>query len=90
MRQIEGIWWAINQNKVPGKLTITEDNKITLTTFGKIYDTNIICGFAEGERVTLVDVIESVIENIYDVRYEDQVQNDAKNFAQAIKKELKL
>lgn len=35
MRQIEGIWWAINQNKVPGKLTITEDNKITLTTFGK-------------------------------------------------------
>lgn len=75
MRQIEGIWWAINQNKVPGKLTITEDNKITLTTFGKIYDTNIICGFAEGERVTLVDV-ELDRTDVYEEEiYKSEIEN---------------
>ena len=56
MKQIEGIWWTDNQEKVPGKLEITDENKITLTTYGKLYDTNIICGFAEGEKITLVNV----------------------------------
>ena len=45
-----------NQEKVPGKLEITNENKITLTTYRKLYDTNIICGFAEGEKITLVNV----------------------------------
>lgn len=82
MRQIEGIWWAINQNKVPGKLTITEDNKITLTTFGKIYDTNIICGFAEGERVTLVDVELDRTDVYKEEIYKSEIEN--------IKEESKL
>lgn len=56
MKQIEGIWWAFNQPKVTGKLEITEENKIILTTYGKLYDTNITCGFAEGEKITLVNV----------------------------------
>lgn len=56
MKQKEGIWWTINQEKVAGKLEITEENKISLTTYGKLYDTNIIYGFAEGEKITLVDV----------------------------------
>ena len=55
MKQKEGIWWTINQEKVAGKLEITEENKISLTTYGKLYDTNIIYGFAEGEKITLVD-----------------------------------
>lgn len=50
MKQIEGIWWTANQEKVAGKLEITNENKITLTTYGKLYDTNIICGFAEGKK----------------------------------------
>ena len=45
-----------NQEKVPGKLEITNENKITLTTYGKLYDTNIICGLAEGEKITIVNV----------------------------------
>lgn len=56
MKELEGIWWTVNQDKVPGKLTITDENKISLTTYGKLYDTNIICGFAKGEKITLVDV----------------------------------
>lgn len=56
MKQKEGIWWTINQEKVAGKLEITEENKISLTTYGKLYDTNIIYGFAEGEKITLVDI----------------------------------
>lgn len=56
MRELEGVWWAVNQDKVVGKLIITDESKISLITYGKIYDTNIICGFAEGEKITLVDV----------------------------------
>lgn len=56
MRELEGIWWTINQKEVPGKLVITDENKISLTTYEKLYDTNIICGFAQGEKITLVDV----------------------------------
>lgn len=56
MKEIEGIWWTVNQNKVPGKLTITDKNKINLTLYEKLCDTNIICGFAESEKITLVDV----------------------------------
>lgn len=48
MKELEGLWWTVNQDKVPGKLTITDENKISLTTYGKLYDTNIICGFAQG------------------------------------------
>lgn len=56
MQKLEGIWWTPNQEKVTGKLEITDENKITLTTYGKLYDTNLICGFAEGKKITLVDV----------------------------------
>ena len=56
MKELEGIWWTVNQDKVAGKLTITDENKISLTTYGKLYDTNMICGFAQGEKITLVNV----------------------------------
>ena len=57
MKELEGIWWTINQEKVQGKLTIIDENKITLTTYNeKIYDPHIICGFASREKITLVDV----------------------------------
>ena len=56
MKELEGLWWTVNQDKVPGKLTITDENKISLVTYEKLYDTNIICGFAKGEKITLVDV----------------------------------
>lgn len=56
MKELEGVWWTINQDKVPGKLTITDENRIYLTTYAKLYDTNIICGFAGGKKITLVDV----------------------------------
>lgn len=56
MKEIEGIWWTVNKNKTPGKLIITDENKIILTTYSKLYDTNIICGFAEGKKITLVDI----------------------------------
>ena len=56
MKELNGIWWAVNQNQVTGKLTITDENKIYLTTYGKLYDTNIISGFAQGEQITLVNV----------------------------------
>ncbi len=56
MKELEGVWWTVNQDKVPGKLTITDENKISLTIYQKLYDTNIICGFAQGEKITLVDV----------------------------------
>lgn len=36
----------------------------------------------------LLDVIEGAIENILEVEYENQVQNDAENFANTIKKYL--
>lgn len=56
MKELNGIWWAVNQNQVTGKLTITDENKIYLTTYGKLYDTNIISDFAQGEQITLVNV----------------------------------
>lgn len=56
MKELDGFWWTVNQGKVPGKLTITEENRISLLTYEKLYDTNIICGFAQGEKITLVDV----------------------------------
>lgn len=56
MKELEGIWWTLNQKKVSGRLTITDENKIFLTTYGKLYDTNIIYGFAGGEKITLVDI----------------------------------
>lgn len=56
MKEFEGVWWTVNQGKVPGKLTITDENKISLITYEKLYDTNMICGFAKGNKITLVDV----------------------------------
>lgn len=55
MKELEGLWWTINQEKVQGKLTITDENKITLSTYKKIYDTHIICGFGQGQKITLLD-----------------------------------
>lgn len=57
MEQIDGVWWTINQKQVPGRLTITDENKISLTTYEKLYDTGIINGFAKGKKITLVDIM---------------------------------
>lgn len=56
MKELEGVWWTVNQDKVVGKLTITDESKISLITYEKLYDANVICGFAKGEKITLVDV----------------------------------
>lgn len=74
MKELEGLWWTINQDKVPGKLTITDENKISLSTYEKLYDTNIICGFAQGEKITLVDV-ELDRTDIYTNKiYKDEIE----------------
>lgn len=74
MKELEGIWWTINQEEVPGKLKITNENKITLTTCQKIYDSHIICGFAQGKKITLVDV-ELDRTHIYtDKIYKDETE----------------
>lgn len=57
MKELNGVWWTINQDQVPGTLTITEENKITLTTYEKLYDTSIINGFSKGEKITLINAI---------------------------------
>ena len=36
----------------------------------------------------LSEAIEYVIENIFDIKYENQVQNDAQNFSKGIKQYL--
>lgn len=56
MRELNGIWWAVNQKQVTGTLVITDENKISLRTYEKLNDTNIINGFADGQRITLVDI----------------------------------
>ena len=56
MQQLNGIWWTLNHKQVPGILTITDDNIISLVTYEKLYDSNIINGFSDGEKITLVDV----------------------------------
>ena len=57
MKELNGVWWTINQSQVPGTLSITEENKITLTTYEKLYDTNIINGFSKCENITLINAI---------------------------------
>lgn len=56
MKELTGVWWAFNQEEVTGKLVITDENKIYLITYGKLYNTNIICGFAQGQKVTLIGI----------------------------------
>ena len=74
MKELEGLWWTINQDKVPGKLTITDENKISLSTYEKLYDTNIICGFAKRKKITLVDV-ELDRTDIYTNKiYKDEIE----------------
>lgn len=74
MKELEGIWWTVNQDKVPGKLTITDENKISLITYGKLYDTNIICGFAQGEKITLVDVELDRTDVYTNEIYKDEIE----------------
>lgn len=79
MKILEGIWWTNNQEKVAGKLEITDDNKIILTTYGKLYDTNIIDGFAEGEKITLINV-ELDRTDIYTNKiYKDETEIENEN-----------
>lgn len=79
MKILEGIWWTNNQEKVAGKLEITDENKISLTTYGKLYDTNIIDGFAEGEKITLVNV-ELDRTDIYTNKiYKDETEIENEN-----------
>lgn len=79
MKILEGIWWTYNQEKVAGKLEITDENKISLTTYGKLYDTNIIDGFAEGEKITLVNV-ELDRTDIYTNKiYKDETEIENEN-----------
>lgn len=81
MKILEGIWWTNNQEKVAGKLEITDENKISLTTYGKLYDTNIIDGFAEGEKITLINVeldrTDIYTNKIY--KDETEIENENKN-----------
>ena len=79
MQKLEGIWWTPNQEKVNGKLEITDENKITLTTYGKLYDTNLICGFAEGEKITLVDVNYDRTDIYTNEIYKDEIEKDDKD-----------
>lgn len=79
MQKLEGIWWTPNQEKVTGKLEITDENKITLTTYGKLYDTNLICGFAEGEKITLVDVNYDRTDIYTNEIYKDEIEKDDKD-----------
>lgn len=79
MKILEGIWWTNNQEKVAGKLEITDENKISLKTYGKLYDTNIIEGFAEGEKITLVN-IELDRTDIYTNKiYKDETEIENEN-----------
>ena len=79
MKILEGIWWTNNQEKVAGKLEITDENKISLTTYGKLYDTNIIDGFAEGEKITLINV-ELDRTDIYTNKiYKDETEIENEN-----------
>ena len=56
MQQLNGVWWTLNHKQVPGILTITDENIISLITYEKLYESNIINGFSDGEKITLVDV----------------------------------
>ena len=56
MKEIQGEWWTLNGQPVPGTLVITNANQILLTTYSKLKDSNVINSFAESERITLVDV----------------------------------
>lgn len=74
MKEFEGVWWTVNQDKVPGKLTITDENKIFLITYKKLYDTNMICGFAEGNKITLVDVDFYRTDSYTNEIYKDEIE----------------
>lgn len=53
--KLHGIWWSSEKKKINGILEVTDENDIYLTTNEKLYDVNIINGFAEGIPITLVD-----------------------------------
>lgn len=74
MKEFEGVWWTVNQDKVPGKLTITDENKIFLITYKKLYDTNMICGFAKGNKITLVDVDFDRTDSYTNEIYKDEIE----------------
>ena len=75
MREIKGVWWTFNQQPVPGTLLITDEDKILLTTYSTLQDANIINGFAENKRITLVDVeVEGV--QVYHGDEEENRRND--------------
>lgn len=56
MQKLDGVWWTLNHNQIPGILTITDDNVISLMTYEKLHDSNIVNGFVKGQPITLVDV----------------------------------
>lgn len=65
MKELNGIWWTIDQNQSLGKLTITDENEIILITDKKLYETNIINGFAEGKDITLVNATLDLTKEYY-------------------------
>ena len=75
MKELKGIWWTLNGQPVPGTLVITNEGKILLTTYSRLNEANIINGFAEHKRITLVD-IEIERTQIYHEAAEENSKND--------------
>lgn len=72
MQQLNGVWWTLNHKQVPGILTITDENIISLVTYEKLYNSNIINGFSDGEKITLVDAELDRTDVYYDNDTENQ------------------
>lgn len=72
MEKINGIWWTTNNNKVVGDLTITDEDKIYLITYEKLYDASTINGFAKGIKITLLDAELDRTDIYYDSDKEEE------------------
>ena len=54
----------------------------------KIVQEYFIGDISKYKEKELIEAIENTIENIFEVKYENQVQNDTRNFADEIKSYL--
>lgn len=73
MKTLNGIWWNLNTEPASGTLIIDDNNKICLTTYKKLSNCNIVNGFPEGEKITLVDV---VLDRTDRYLYKAEVENE--------------
>ena len=66
MKELNGIWWTIDQNQSLGKLTITDENEIILITDKKLYETNLVDEMLDGNYSKVETLMNKKSNALYD------------------------